>query len=334
MRFTCGLFADGKGGVRPVLVGFYPEWKGGGARPQTYRTVAGGKASYAHVAEVPGAKVIGEVDADGCGFTLAARIPRAAVPVKSPFAGGLRTRVNFDANLGGHHRFWWSNTDGSASRETYDEPTESRFFPGSWSLCRFAGLGDGLVMRSWATIGPFGGPGFERFTYDPSNKDEVRRACEAAKYGPDSEAPRADAEYRGDAISGWWERKDSLKWEKQPLSVDGLRVKMGLGSQVWFATTAVWSPADATVDLDLYSHFMAYVIWKLNGEKLDVPLQLKEENPTYSRTMATKAVLLKKGWNVLEARGFCLGCPPFHLGARIRADEALLWKLKTSPFAK
>ena len=167
VRFTCGLFTDGKGGVRPVLVGFYPEWKGGGARPQTYRTVAGGKASYAHVAEVPGAKVIGEVDADGCGFTLAARIPRAAVPVKSPFAGGLRTRVNFDANLGGHHRFWWSNTDGSASRETYDEPTESRFFPGSWSLCRFAGLGDGLVMRSWATIGPFGGPGFERFTYDP-----------------------------------------------------------------------------------------------------------------------------------------------------------------------
>ena len=79
---------------------------------------------------------------------------------------------------------------------------------------------------------------------------------------------------------------------------------MGLGSQVWFATTAVWSPADTNVEIDFYSHFMAYVTWKLNGERLDVPAQLKEENPTYSRTMAKTSVRLKKGWNVLEARGF------------------------------
>ncbi len=334
VRFTCGLFDDGKGGVKPVLVGFYPEWKGADAKPQTYRTVAGGRASYAHVGIVKGAKIAGALDEDKKGFVIEAAIPRSAVPVARPFSGGFRTRVNFDANLGGHHRFWWSNTDGSASRETYDEPTESRFFPGSWSLCKFAGLGDGLVMRAWATIGPFGGPGFERFTYDPSNKDEVRRACEAAKYGPDAEAPRADAEYKGETINGWWDKKESLKWERQPISVDGVRIKMGLGSQVWFATTAVWSPADANVDLDLYSHFMAYVTWKLNGEKIDVPVQLKEDNPTYARTKVTKSVQLKKGWNVIEARGFCLGCPPFHIGACVRADEALLWKLKTSVFAK
>ena len=57
-------------------------------------------------------------------------------------------------------------------------------------------------------------------------------------------------------------------------------------------------------------------------------------NPTYARTKVTKSVQLKKGWNVIEARGFCLGCPPFHIGACVRANEALLWKLKTSTFAK
>ena len=333
VRFTCGLFADGKGGVKPVLVGFYPEWKRPGAKPQTYRTAAGGKASYAHVAEVPGASVSGSVDEDGKGFTLVALVPRSEIPVSAPFSSALRTRVNFDANLGGHHRFWWSNADGSASRETYDEPTESRFFPGSWSLCRFGGLGDGLVLRAWAAAGPFGGPGFERFNYDPQNKEEVRRACESAKYGPDSDVPRADAKYVGEQVKGYWKPVDSVGWEKQQLSVDGMRVKMGLGSQVWFATTAVWSPSDAEVEMDFYAHLATYSTWTLNGEKIDSPSQFKEENATFFRTRASKSVKLRKGWNVLKARAFCVGYPPFHIGARIRADEALLWKLKTATFA-
>ena len=333
VRFTCGLFADGRGGAKPVLVGFYPRWNRPDAKPQTYHTAAGGYARYAHVAAVPGARVVGEVDKDGRGFTLAARIPRSEIPVKGAFSGAFRTRVNFDANLGGHHRFWWANTDGSANRETYDEPTESRFFPGSWALARFSGLDDGFVLRTWATIGPFGGPGFERFTYDPSNKDEVRRACEAGRYGPDTDAPSSAAVYTGESIRGYWPAVKSIKWEKQPLAVDGLRVKMGLGSQVWYATCAIWSPADEPVEMDFYGHFGTYLGWTLNGEKLELP-PFKEENQAFIRTSATATVRLRKGWNVLKARAFCVGFPPFHLGARIRADEALLWKLRTKPFAE
>ena len=74
------------------------------------------------------------LDDDGQGFVLTAALPRAALPrMTQPLAGGMRTRVNFEATLGGHGKVWWANTDGSASRETYDEPTEARLYPGSWA---------------------------------------------------------------------------------------------------------------------------------------------------------------------------------------------------------
>jgi hypothetical protein len=81
------------------------------------------------------------IDADGKGFVLAASIPRSAIPaLKTAFSGDLRTMVNFDANLGGHDRFWWANSDGSANRETYDEPSEARLYPGSWAPAQFQAI--------------------------------------------------------------------------------------------------------------------------------------------------------------------------------------------------
>ena len=76
------------------------------------------------------------LDADGKGFVLAAALPRSALP-DAPKLDGWHTNGNFDANFGGHDRFWWSNTDGSASRESQDEPTEARFYSGAWSPVQF-----------------------------------------------------------------------------------------------------------------------------------------------------------------------------------------------------
>ena len=133
-RFVFGVFQDAAGALQPVAVGLYAEWRGAAqASPQVYRTPVG-EAEFAHVGAVEGAQLAHRVDDDGQGFVLVAAIPRAALPrLTEPFAGGLRTLVNFEATFGGHNKIWWANSDGSASRETYDEPTEARLYPGSWA---------------------------------------------------------------------------------------------------------------------------------------------------------------------------------------------------------
>ena len=336
VRFTFGVVVGALGKTVAKGIGFYPVWKRSGARPQTFQTKAGGAATYAHVGAVEGVRSALRLDADGKGFEIAAEIPRAVLPVKDAFSSKFRTRVNFDANLGGHHRFWWSNADGSANRETYDEPTESRFFPGAWGMCGFGSLSGGLALRTWGAIGPFGGPGSEHFTYDPSNKDEVRRFFDAAKFGPDADGVVPTKTYSGAQIHGWWkDTPESLAWTTLNPEATDVRVKLGLGSQVWFATTAVYSPEAVEVELELLSHYMTYPVWKLNGEQLDVAERdFKEVKEVVGMTSVRRKVKLNKGWNTLLCRAYCTGCPPFRVGARIRADEALLWKLRTKPFAE
>jgi hypothetical protein len=135
VRFVFGLFRE-NGSIHPAVLGMYPSWNGAGASPQTYRTPAGGTVTFAQVGLVSGAKAGYRLDADGRGFILAAALPRAAVPGSPPLEG-WRTQGNFDANFGGQDKFWWSNADGSASRETLDEPSEARLYPGSWSMMEF-----------------------------------------------------------------------------------------------------------------------------------------------------------------------------------------------------
>ena len=184
-RLVFGLFERG-GELRPVVVGLYPEWRGPGAQPQVYRSPVG-QVAFQHVAEVAGAKLGAQVDEDGKGFVIAATIPRTAIPAMAqPFSGETRTRVNFDANLGGYNKFWWANQDGSANRETYDEPSEVRLYPGSWAPAQFVGLEAGVPVREWLICGPFGGPGAEKFNWDPRNKEEVKRFYEAATFPPDN----------------------------------------------------------------------------------------------------------------------------------------------------
>ena len=213
---------------------------------------AGRRSEVRAVGAVEGAQLAHRVDADGQGFVLVAAIPRTALPrLTEPFAGGFRTLVNFEATFGGHNKIWWANSDGSASRETYDEPTEARLYPGSWAPAEFTGLDRGIVVRHWLLAGPFGGPGAEQFQADPNGviagttiemKKAVREFCEAARYPLDDAQVDLEAVFTGDLIRGYWPDPTRVTWK--PASIEPLdtRVICGGGGQVWYGATWIHAP--------------------------------------------------------------------------------------------
>lgn len=329
VRMVFGLFGQGDV-LKPVVVGLYPEWKEAGAQPQIYRSPVG-QAEFQHVAEVRGAKLGAWVDADKQGFVIAAAIPRTAIPAMSPsFSGKTRTLVNFDANLGGHNKFWWANTDGSANPETYDEPSEVRLYPGSWAPAQFVGLGDGIPVREWMIVGPFGGPGAENFTNDPRNKDEVKRFFEAATYSPDKNPVDLKAVFTGEEIRGYWPDPHRVSWTRAGIADMDTRVVLGGGSQVWYGSSWIYSPEDVTLAFEFQGHNMTTIRWRVNGVPVSIPD--KEygvpEGAKMSRRVSERPISLHKGWNSVFFRGYNVGYAPFRIGVVIKGDPARLWQLK------
>ena len=194
VRFIFGLFQNGSA-VEPAVLGMYPKWTGGGkASPLTYKSPVG-SAVFEHVGLVEKAKLGHQIDLDGQGFVITAALPRTALPLFPVFAGAHRTQVNFDATFGGHNRFWWSNADGSATRETYDEPTEAHLYPGSWSQAQFEPI-EGLAIRTWNVIGPFGFADLPKLRHREDRAQIVKRLA-ATAYAPEKELDPA-ARYTGD----------------------------------------------------------------------------------------------------------------------------------------
>jgi len=338
VRFVFGVFSEA-GAVKPVAVGMYPEWLGkGAAAPQTYRTPTG-EAKFAHVGAVQGARLFHKPDDDGKGFVLVASIPREAIPrMRQPFAGGQRTLVNFEATLGGHNKFWWANSDGSASRETYDEPTEARLYPGSWAPAEFQGIDGGVLVRNWSVCGPFGGPGTEKFSWDPrglipgTNKDQkaaVREICEAAQYPPDDGRVDLKAVFTGELVQGWWPEKRAI-WKGATVADLDARVILGSAAQVWYAATWVHVPEATELEFQFQSHPQTYLRWFLN----DSPLALKptdyKDSENARRPVAVKPVTLRAGWNKILLRGYCVGYSPFRAGLILNAPTQALWGMKLS----
>ena len=133
--------------------------------PQSYQSPIG-EVNFANVAPLSKARLKFVMDSDGKGFVLVAGSSASAIPGLPRLSGDVRTMVNFEATFAGHNKFWWANSDGSASRETYDEPSKARLYPGSWAPAQFQQLEDGLLVRNWLVCGPFGGPGAEKFIDD------------------------------------------------------------------------------------------------------------------------------------------------------------------------
>ncbi|MCY2988932.1 MAG: hypothetical protein NTY19_13835 [Planctomycetota bacterium] len=117
VRIVFGVCRDGEA-VKPVAVGMYPRTPAGvAAKPATFRTPVN-RVEFGHVGLLDGTQLNWVPDPDGEGFVLTAAIPRSAMPGLPILHGGLRTMINFEATLAGHNKFWWSNADGSASKET------------------------------------------------------------------------------------------------------------------------------------------------------------------------------------------------------------------------
>jgi len=349
VRFTFGLFLDG-GKVRVASVGMYPDWSGPGAKPQTYRTPVG-TAEFAHVAPIEGLRTSYNIDQDFLGFVITAAIPRSAIPaLEKPFDASLRTLVNFDANLGGHHRFWWANRDGSANRETYDEPSEARLYPGSWAPAEFQSLAGGVTVRNWLVCGPLGGPGTEQFKNDPNGplpgtkiemKKAVRDFCEKAVYPPDTAGVDLDAVYKGEMIQGYWPDPRAVRWK--PATIEGLdtRVKLGGGGQVWYAATWIYAEEAAEVKFQVQGHPQTEMRATVSSKAAaDRPILLGpfqeptvEERPGEGHALlrvAEQKVKLAAGWNEIRLRTYCYGYAPFRVGLVVDAPVDKLWKLKFS----
>ena len=229
VRFVFGLFKNGTQ-LQPVALGMHPVWPGKNAQAQIYRTPVG-EARFQHVAAVDGAKLGAKLDADGKGFVISASIPRSAIPaIKQPFSGDFRSRVNFSANLGGHNKFWWANTDGSANIDTYDEPSEARLYPGSWAPVAFTGIDKGVAIRNWRVIGPFGGEEVKAFSWDPKNKEEVKKFFEKTVYPLDTEKLDLNAVYQGDAVQGYWKNPGKVAWKAAPSPPRSMRTRHSSGA--------------------------------------------------------------------------------------------------------
>lgn len=324
-RIVFGIFQDG-GTTKAAALGLHPKWPGKGT-PQTYRTPVG-VAEFEHVAPVAGAVLGHRIDDDRKGFVIAASIPRSSLPGLPVLSGALRTLVNFEATFGGHNKFWWSNADGSASRETFDEPTEARLYPGSWAPAQFEGLERGVVVRRWLINGPWGGPGAEAFKPDlpGSDKDKGRTFGEASQYPPDEAGASFSATYRGPLTKGYWNDPGEVRWKTASIADLDTRVVLGPSAQVWFGATWIHAPEDVELDFQLQGHPQTYLRFMLNGK----PIHSGEIKEKGSRNVETKRVKLAKGWNDVRFRGYCVGYPPFRAGLVISGTPEQLWTLRLS----
>jgi hypothetical protein len=238
--------------------------------------------------------------------------------------------VNFDANLGGHQKVWWANTDGSASVETYDEPSEARFYPGSWAPLMFEGLERGVVAQQWQLLGPFGGPGAEKFTRDPRNKEEVQKFYEAASFPPDDGKVDIKAGYDGPQIKGYWPEQKRVVWKGATVADLDTRIICGEGSQVNYGATWVHVPEDKRVTLEFHGHRMTHLRWMLNGERLEVPFKEYQEAGPKQLMTASRTGQLKKGWNQVFFRSYNVGYVPYRVGLVFKGEPKDLWSLRFS----
>ncbi len=332
-RFVFGLFQD-KDQIRPVALAMLPHDSAGGkASPLTYRTPAGGAAAFAHVGLLGAAKLGHVMDANGEGFVLAAAIPRASVPRLPAFAGEFRTQVNFAATFAGHNRFWWANADGSASRETYDEPTEARLYPGSWSQSKFEPMTD-LPVRTWSAIGPFG---FSRLTQLRHGEDrkEIIRTLEALSFPPEQGIDLA-ATFNGE-LTQTRKGKRTLKWRPANISGDRISFDPVLGWKGYedegtaYLVTWVQAPQPVSVKLkvlDEHGHH-AVRVW-LDDKALPV-VHPKNQRATdlHHSLDPTMPVELRAGWNKLLLR-YDQVWGNNVVGLALDAAPEVLWSLKFS----
>jgi hypothetical protein len=332
-RLVFGVFQD-KDALRPAVLGMFPNWRGKGrSSPISYKTPAGGTAAFEHVGLLPAVKLAHQLDPDGAGYVLCAAIPRSELPALPSFNGAFRTQVNFDATTAGHNRFWWSNADGSASRETYDEPTEARFYPGSWAQAKFDAM-ESLPIRTWSAIGPFGFPKLQQLRHR-EDRDEITRALGGTVFPPEQEID-LNANYSGEQTQT---RKGArtLKWKPAITSGDHLALESVLGWNGFenegsaYLVSWVHAKEEATVRFKVHGELghHAVRVW-LNGQPLPSTFPKGQNASSLSHSIDPDLpVVLSPGWNKVLLR-FDLVWGGSKIGLRIEAPSTVLWGLRFS----
>lgn len=332
-RFVFGLFKD-KGTVRPVALAMIPKWNGPAkGSALTYQTPAGGAATFELVGLLASAVLGHALDADGEGFVIAAALPRSSVPMPPADAGELRTQVDFDATFGGHNRFWWSNADGSATHETYDEPTEARLYPGAWSQAKLEAMST-LPVRTWSAIGPFGFAKLPQLRHR-EDRPEISRTFADLSFPPEKSIDLA-ATYSGEQTQT---RKGArtLKWRPAAINGDTVSLETVLDWKGYedegsaYFVTWVHTPQTAEVKLktlDEHGHH-ALRAWVNDQAVPSIFPKGQQARDLHHEIDPTKPVALKAGWNKLLLRYDLLwGSNKF--GLLLDAAPETLWSLKFS----
>ena len=349
LRLIVGLFEDA-GKTVPTALSMYPSWNGPGPHPVTYGSPVG-KTSLAHVALATQVRLAHRLDAGGKGLTLAAAIPRSVLPAETPdWSEGLRTTIDFDANFGGNRKLWWSNADGSASRETNDEPTEARLYPGAWGPLELAPLSRGLYVRQWQVIGPFGFGKLPQLDVR-SGRGQICATLADLKFPPELQG---DARDGGSAavlvrrdLSGRYEgdmartRKMNrvLTWMPVTITDDEVdfrkiaRLKWTMHDEEGVAYMVTWIHAADATDVTLTIpevHGHRAVRGWLNGDPLPATLgEGKRAADLRQRIDASRPMSLRKGWNELLIRVDHIWGDS-EIAVRLDAPATTLWKLRTS----
>jgi hypothetical protein len=323
IRIVFGLHDD-DGTIRPAALGLYPSWEGASDRAHPFLYVSPGqRAPFAHVALLDAVKLGHVLSADRKTLVLAAAIPRTVLPGNMPaLDGGWKTMANFEATIGGAHKVWWSNADGSASREVNDEPTEAGLYPGSWGQALFAPLVETLPVRAWFVNGPWHARDL-KYTGSGDNKRELQQFFDDAVFPPDARKITG-----ADIATGTTPKPE--QWRMLTArTTDGLVYPDNAaslytnGCTLHHAAVWIWAPDAMEVALEFPQEHQN----NLRGWLNDAQLAETSREGIYHTLNSPQTVTLQAGWNQLFIRGYALGYS-LQFGAVVKADPAILWRLR------
>ena len=140
-RIVLGLFQGASPTIEMGVLGMYPFWDQtfGPATPAVY-AVQNRNVTMQNVGPLDASTVKRgfTMSADGYTATMAAAIPRSALPWMPPMTAGMLTGGDFSCNINGFQKDWWTNYDLIASQMGWDEPSEAALLcPSSWGNFSF-----------------------------------------------------------------------------------------------------------------------------------------------------------------------------------------------------
>ena len=324
-RIVFSLYDD-NGEIRPAALGVYPRWDGDGeASPFTYAS-PWRSVTFAHAALLETVKLDCRLSDDRRNLVLTAAIPRSVLPKTVPdLAAGWRTTANFEMIVGGAHKQWWANADGSASREMSDEPSEAFFYPGCWGQAVFATLDQGLPVRAWLINGPWRAKDL-KYTGGHDNKRQFQQFFDNTTFPPDARKIATEDIAAGAVVKpGLWCVLNARPIDNCLYPDDGQPL-YSRGCNLYFTTTWIHAPEATKITLEFPRQSQNNLSVWLNDKPLP---DASREDGVYHAVNSPLKVSLKSGWNQLFIRAYALGYD-LHFGAVIKAAPQKLWKLRLS----